>query len=234
MNVFLFTSSDIEQGKLVFRDRRLRQLVDVHAAQVGDCVRVGELNGLMGSASIEAINPHEATLSFHCETPSPAKLPLTLIVALPRPKMLRRILRSVAELGVRELILINSYRVEKSYWQSPLLNELKLRHYLCEGLQQARDTVLPELRLVTRFKPFVEDELPGLASDKLKLIAHPARGEACAHQLNEESIVAIGPEGGFTDYEVARFVEAGFSPFHLGPRILRVETAVTAIVSKLF
>ena len=104
-----------------------------------------------------------AEIAFSLDQPPPGKLPLTLVLALPRPKMLRRILRTVGECGVRELHLINSYKVEKSFWQSPLLVEHTMRDYLLQGLEQASDTIVPEVQLHTRFKPFAEDLLPTLA-----------------------------------------------------------------------
>ncbi len=124
MNLLLFTDSDrIEPGKIALRGRRLQHLRQVHRATAGDTLRVGEVDGLIGEGKILEINDEAAVLAISLDQPPPAKLPLSLVLALPRPKMLRRILRSVAEFGVAELHLINSYRVEKSYWQSPVLDD---------------------------------------------------------------------------------------------------------------
>ena len=122
MNVLLFYAHDrIDENRLQVTGVQLQHLREVHGKDVGDTVRVGEINGLMGSASIVQINAEAALLELTLDQPPPAKLPLTLLLALPRPKMLRRVLRAVAEFGVAELHLINSYRVEKSYWQTPVL-----------------------------------------------------------------------------------------------------------------
>ena len=72
---------------------------------------------------------------------------LALLLALPRPKMLKRVLQSVTSLGVKQLYLLNSYRVEKSYWGSPLLQADKLQEQLLLGLEQACDTILPQVHL---------------------------------------------------------------------------------------
>ena len=157
-----------------------------------------------------------------------------LVLALPRPKMLRRILRTVAELGVGQLHLINSYRVEKSYWQTPALAEAAIRDYLTQGLEQARDTVLPRIHCQRRFKPFVEDTLPGLVGAGTALLAHPGPYPRCPGNLAGDTVLVIGPEGGFIPYEVTKLKEAGCRPVSLGPRILRVETALTSLLGRLF
>ncbi len=107
------------------------------------------------------------------DQPPPEKLPLTLLLALPRPKMLRRVLQTVSSMGVPRLILLNSYRVEKSFWQTPFLEPAAIREQLILGLEQARDTVLPEVIIEKRFKPFVEDQLPGIAAGTVGLVGHP-------------------------------------------------------------
>ena len=129
---------------------------------------------------------------------------------------------------------MNSYRVEKSFWQSPWLSDEKIHEQLILGLEQCRDTLLPEVIQEKRFKPFVEDHLPAMMEGKKGLVAHPVGGNRCPHQVNDAVVLAIGPEGGFIPYEVEKLEEAGFERVHLGSRILRVETAVTAIVSKLY
>ena len=234
MNLLLFTAMDRQDEKHIrVTDRRLQHLLQVHRAKVGDTLRVGELDGQMGAAVILEIDAVHALLSVELDTQPPAKLPLSLVLALPRPKMLRRILRSVAEFGVAELHLINSYRVEKSYWQTPALEPDTVREYLLLGLEQARDTVLPAVHCHRRFKPFVEDQLPGMITDRQALLAHPGDYPPCPHELGKNSLLVIGPEGGFIPYEVEKLQAAGCDAVSLGPRILRVENAVTSILGRL-
>jgi RsmE family RNA methyltransferase len=234
VNLLIFTDSDrCGDNQVEVRDRRLQHLLQIHRAQAGDNVRVGELGGLMGNGTIEALDNARALLTIKLDQPPPEKLPLTLLLALPRPKMLRRILRSVAEFGVNELHLINSYRVEKSYWQTPVLQEGTIREYLLQGLEQSRDTVLPNVHCHQRFKPFVEDSLPAMVTDARALLAHPGNYPPCPKDLDQETIMAIGPEGGFIPYEVEKLQAAGFETVSLGPRILRVENAVTSLLGRL-
>jgi RsmE family RNA methyltransferase len=134
---------------------------------------------------------------------------------------------------VKEIIMINSWRVDKSYWQSPSLKPEALREQLILGLEQARDTILPNIQLQQRFKPFVEDDLPELAADSCALVAHPGSSEPCPANVQRKITLAIGPEGGFTPYEVDLLVNAGLNQVHLGARPLRVETAVPALIGRL-
>lgn len=235
MNLLLLEDGDfIADDRVLLSGRRLKHLHEVHRAEAGDSLRVGRLNGLMGSGQLLRLEADEAELSIQLDQPPPAKLPLTLLLALPRPKMLRRVLQTVSAMGVPRLILLNSYRVEKSFWQTPFLEPAAIREQLILGLEQARDTVLPEVLIEKRFKPFVEDQLPQLAAGSLGLIGHPGAYPACPRAVEQPVTLAIGPEGGWIPYEVEKLQEAGLQPVQLGERILRVETAVTALLARLF
>lgn len=235
MNLLLFTDEDrLEANKVKVQGRRLQHLRQVHRANIGDTLRVGEIDGMMGEGNILDINDESAIIAISLDHPPPAKLPLSLVLALPRPKMLRRILRSVAEFGVARLHLINSYRVEKSYWQTPALHEDTIREYLLQGLEQSRDTHVPLVWLHRAFKPFVEDILPGMIAGNRALLAHPGEHPSCPRNVTGETLLVIGPEGGFIPYEVDKLQEAGCKKVSLGPRILRVENAVTSLLGRLF
>ncbi|WMJ00387.1 16S rRNA (uracil(1498)-N(3))-methyltransferase [Pseudomonas chlororaphis subsp. aurantiaca] len=235
MNLLLLEEADfIAADRVILRDRRLTHMQEVHRAAVGDSLRVGRIGGLMGSAELLRLEPGEAELQVSLDQPPPTKLPLTLVLALPRPKMLRRVLQTVAAMGVPRLVLVNSYRVEKSFWQTPFLEPEAIREQLILGLEQARDSVLPEVVIEKRFKPFVEDRLPALVEGTLGLVGHPGRYPACPRGLDEPVTLAIGPEGGWIPYEIDLLGKSGLQPVQLGERILRVETAVTALLARLF
>ena len=235
MNLILLYSSDfISQDVVSLSDARHSQIYDIHKSSVGDTVRVGKINGLIGQGIITVINKKLVQLKINLTIKPPAKLPLTLVLALPRPKMLRRIFRTIAELGVTELHLINSYRVEKSFWQTHVLEKKAIEKSLLLGLQQAKDTILPKVEIHQRFKPFLEDNFPTLVENKKTLLAHPDTGNPCPHNIDQSTVLVVGPEGGFTPYEVKKLIDAGCEGIHLGPRILRVENAVNVLIAKLF
>ena len=235
MNLALLFEADfVAPDRAVLMGRRLTHLHQVLKVAEGDVIPVGQINGRIGTGRILQLTASRADIQVELKDPPPAPLPLTLILAMPRPKMFRRVLQTCATMGVKDLWLINSYKVEKSFWQTPWLSEEHLRENLTLGLEQARDTHLPSVNIRKRFKPFVEDELPGLLQGKRALVAHPGTPTACPSHLDQPAALCVGPEGGFTDYEVGKLEEAGCESVHLGPRILRVETAVPVLVSRLF
>jgi len=179
------------------------------------------------------LNREVADLRVELTKPPPPPLALNLILALPRPKMLRRILQATTSLGIKQIHLIGSWRVEKSYWQSPFLEPDKIHEQLILGLEQAIDTQLPEVHLHPYFKPFVEDKLDTIAGDTTRLVAHPVAAAPLPSTSLNDLTLAIGPEGGFIPYEIEKFAELGFAAVSLGPRILTVEVAVSSLVSRL-
>src|SRR5262249_13734685 len=138
-------------------DKRAQHIREILSAENNQVIKVGNLDGLIGNGEIIRIEDERVELRVKLKRSPPPKLQLTIILALPRPKMLRRILRTIAELGVRELILINSAKVEKSYWLTPALATETVRDYFIDGLQQSGDTILPTIKFEKLFKPFVED-----------------------------------------------------------------------------
>ena len=238
MNLILLFESDFidrEQSVVRLSGRRREHALSVCNFAVGDEARVGLLNGNAGRGTVRAITGEYFEMSVALDVVPPAPLPLTLVLALPRPKSLKKCLEAAAAMGVKKLFLIQSWRVEKSYWGSPVLSEEILREHLLLGLEQGCDTVLPAVELRRAFKPFVEDELPELARATRALVAHPYDAAPCPYHLQENSVtLAIGPEGGFIPYEIEMLQKQGFEPVSLGPRILRVEHALPALLGRLF
>ena len=235
LNLLLLEPADfVAENRVLLSGRRLKHMLEVQRFEQGDQLRTGVVNGRRGHALVESINTSEARLSVELTHDAPSPLPLTLVLALPRPKMLKRILQNCATLGIKEIFLINAYRVDKSYWSTPILQPESVDELFKLGLEQAGDTLMPRLHLRKRFKPFVEDELPALAEGKRALIAHPYDASPCPEPSLDQSLVASGPEGGFIAYEVELMQRQGLSAFHLGERILRVETAIPVIASRIF
>ncbi|BCR03040.1 ribosomal RNA small subunit methyltransferase E [Desulfuromonas versatilis] len=231
--ILLFDEDFVAEQRVRLTGRRLQHVRAVHRAGVGDLLRVGRVGGRMGEGRVVELSDEQLLLEVRLDQEPPRPLLLCLVLALPRPKMLKRVLQAVTSLGVKQIYLVNSYRVEKSFWGSPLLQPEKLREHLVLGLEQARDTLMPQVHLRPRFKPFVEDELPQLIRDTLPLVAHPVAEQPCPPGVAGPVTLAIGPEGGFIPYEVELLQAGGFTPVSLGERILRVETAVPVLVSRL-
>ncbi|WP_299200310.1 16S rRNA (uracil(1498)-N(3))-methyltransferase [uncultured Amphritea sp.] len=232
--ILLFQTDFIATDTVVISDRRFHHIKQFHQPVEGQQLKVGLLDGDIGLGTVITLAEQSVTLQIKLDKQPPPPLPITLILALPRPKMLKRTLQTVTSMGVKQIYLINSYKVDKSYWSSPVLHEQYLTEQLLLGLEQAGDTLLPEIHLRKRFKPFVEDELPEIAQHTRALVAHPYNAEICPAAENIATTLAIGPEGGFIPYEVNKLQSAGFTAIHIGPRILRVENAVPVLLSRLF
>lgn len=226
--ILLFESDFLDSERVRLAGRRLAHVTSVHRAAVGDSLVVGLAGGRIGTGVVVSLDPLELRVTLDRDPPPP--LPLTLILALPRPKVLNRVIAGASSLGVKQIHLVNAWRVEKSYWKSPRLSPENLQLQSILGLEQARDTVLPTITLHRLFRPFVESFTP----TGVPLVAHPGALRECPRHVGGELTLAIGPEGGFIAQEVESFERAGFTPVSLGPRILRVETAVAALAARLF
>jgi RsmE family RNA methyltransferase len=236
MNLILLFNEDFIEpnGRVRLTGRRFKHVQEVLRVSVNDELCVGLLNGNIGMGRVTVLDDSVLEMDVRLEQAPPLPLPVTLILALPRPKVLRRVLRSAAALGVKRIMLLNCFRVEKSFWQSPFLEQETISEQLALGLEQARDTILPAVTLCRQFKPFVEDELPGLMQNTAALVAHPAAAEPCPRGLGKAATLLIGPEGGFIPYEIEKLRACGCTLVSLGERILNVETAVPALLSRLF
>jgi len=240
MNIILIETLEIQDDRVLLADRRAKHLIKVLQVQLGDTVRIGIIDGPKGCGKVVAFCarfPFQVELDVEFAADMAEKPPIDLLLALPRPIMLRRIFSQAAALGVGTIFITNAQRVEKSFWSATLLNEEEYRPHLLQGLEQAVDTRVPEVSIYERFKPFIEDVLPGrIAQYSHLLIAHPDAPGTLKTVITERPgriLLAVGPEGGWIDYEIARFAECGFAAFSLGERILKVDTAVVALHGRL-
>jgi 16S rRNA (uracil1498-N3)-methyltransferase len=234
VNLVLLDPAEVEDSPTVrLEGRRAVHIRTVLRASVGDVLRVGVVNGLIGEATVDVLDRQFVQLTVRCNTAPPPASKIRLVLGLPRPRVVRRVVAAVASMGVKQVSLVGGYRVEKSYWSSPLLSDESLREAAILGLEQGKDTRLPELSKHRLFKPFVDDVLPDFGRDSRRLICHPGQAEPCPSQVSGPITLVIGPDGGWTDFEVERFCASGYERVQMGPRVLRVETAVSAILGRL-
>ena len=233
MNIVLFHAEELgTDSELRLEDYRARHLISVIGVEVGQSLRVGQIGGQIGQGIVLACGNDSVRLQVTLSEPPIARHKLSLILALPRPKMLRRTFRTAAEFGVSEIHLIQSYRVEKSYWQSPLLAPDKVQSALITGLERSGGTELPKIQMHRRFKPFVEDVLPNMSKEKSLYVAHPGRHTTFNTITPNIGYGMIGPEGGFIPYEIDKAIEAGGTLVSLGTRIFSVDTAVCSLLAQ--
>jgi RsmE family RNA methyltransferase len=235
VNLLLVEASEVdEQGTVTVRDGRARHLLDVLKVATGQAVRVGLVDGGIGSGRVVSAAPATVTLSCAFDA-APERPRVDLLLALPRPKVLRRLWAQIAALGVSRIILTNASRVERDYFDTHLLDPTVYRPLLIEGLQQARDTLLPEVSIHRRFRILVEDDLGDLGGNAQRLVADPASEgtmrDAVASEADTRVLLAIGPEGGWNAFELELLRSHGFRSVGLGPRTLRSDTAVISLLA---
>ena len=239
MNLILVRREELAPGNLAtLGDARARHILAVLGAGPGATVRVGLLDGPLGTATVERVEGERVVLAcaFDGERPEPPRL--DLLLALPRPKVLGRLWAQLAALGVGRIALVNAAKVERCYFDSHVLAPEYFTPRLIEGLQQARDTRLPEVLVRRRFRPFVEDELDALFPAGLRLAADPG-GErrigdffpAADGAASPRVLLAVGPEGGWVPFELGLLRAQGFELVGMGPRTLRTDTACIGLLS---
>lgn len=234
MNRILLEAEEMnEDGRAMLDGRRAEHIVQVLGCHVGDTVRVGIINGMRGAARVEDIRDGRVQMCCILKDPPLPATGLSLLLALPRPKVLHRLWAPLASLGVDQIVLVNAAKVERNYFDTHWLTPSVYRGLLIEGLEQSGDTRLPRVRVCRRLKPFIEDDSPAVFGASRRVLCHPYAPIPLAACLSSDSagtVMAIGPEGGWTDYEIDLMRQYGFECASFGERTLRTDTAVTAIL----
>ncbi|MEO5367488.1 MAG: 16S rRNA (uracil(1498)-N(3))-methyltransferase [Magnetococcus sp. WYHC-3] len=246
MNRILFERQELQaDGTVAFDDARARHIRHVLHADIGQVLQVGMLDGLAGVGRVRESGPERVWLdvTLDVETPPPW---VDLLLAMPRPKVLKRLWAQLAALGVGRVVLINAARVERDYFATHWIEETHYRPLLVEGLVQAGNTHLPRIAIERRFRPYVEDRLDVEFPDSMRLVAHPgeASGVVPPRQPLAQSsgaqtpeaprmLLAVGPEGGWTAFELELLEQRRFKRVTLGSRTLRTDTACVALLGAL-
>jgi RsmE family RNA methyltransferase len=239
VNLVLLEPGEVsESGDVVLTDGRAGHVRNVLNAAPGHEVRVGLLDGPRGVGTVQAVDDDEGTVRLHCAfAPDvPPRPRVDLLLALPRPKVMRRLWAQLAALGVGRIMLTNAERVERNYFDTHVLSPDCYRPLLVEGLQQAKDTRLPQVSIHKQFKVLVEDELDRLFAGGVRIVADPAStralgGVVARRRRDERILLAVGPEGGWNAFELTLLQAHGFQAAGMGPRTLRTDTACVALLS---
>jgi len=236
VNLILLEPGEVgESGDVSLSGTRAAHLLNVLKVAPGHQVRFGVLDGRRGVGDVQSIDGGTIELRCTFEADVPPRPPVDLLLAVPRPKVMRRLWAQIAALGVGQIILTSAERVERFYFDTHVLTPECYRPLLVEGLQQARDTRLPKVSVHRHFKVLVEDTLDGLFGRGLRLVADPVAtrpvGAVVRESIDERILLAIGPEGGWNDFEIALLERHGFQPVGAGRRTLRTDTACIALLA---
>jgi 16S rRNA (uracil1498-N3)-methyltransferase len=239
VNLILVDERDrLDAHSVTLSGARAAHLIDVLRVVPGQTVRVGLVDGPLGMGTVEVARDGHVTVHCRFETDVPRRPRVDLLLALPRPKVMRRLWAQIASLGVGQIILTNAERVERHYFDTHVLTEAFYRPLLIEGLQQARDTRLPPVSIHRQFRILVEDHLDGCFEEDIRLVADPSGTTSIGAAVSDDApardrrvLMAIGPEGGWNAFELSLLQAHGFRLVGLGPRTLRVDTACTALLA---
>jgi RsmE family RNA methyltransferase len=236
VNLLLIDREELgAENEVELRDARARHLIDVlHVAREQE-VRIGVLDGPQGSGIVTAIDGDCVRLRCALGDAEAVVPPVDLLLALPRPKVMRRLWAQLAALGVGRVILTNAERVERDYFDTHVLTPATFRPLLIEGLQQARDTRIPPVSIHRRFRVLIEDELASMSTGTIRLVAHPAEARTVRDAIHSADagrvLIAVGPEGGWNAFELELLEAHGFTAVGMGKRTLRTDTACVALLS---
>ena len=237
VNLILFAPAETTTP-LPRTDPRALHILRVLRRQRGETFDCGLINGPRGKATVTALDAQTLTLAFAWEeSPAPAPAPITLVLGLPRPQTARDILRDATSLGVAALHFVSTEKGDPNYARSTLWSSGEWHRQLVIGAEQAFDTHLPVVThghtLVAAIAALPAPAPANVHSNRLVLDNYesPAALSVC-HVLRDKPIVlALGPERGWSAAERALFRAHAFTFAHLGPRVLRTETAVIAAVA---
>lgn len=235
MNLLLLDPEELRgDGTFVVSDRRAQHLRAVLGVEVGSTVRAGIIGGAIGTADVVAIIHDDITLRFTATAATEARVPVDLVLAIPRPKVITRTIEIAASFGVGRIELTNAWKVDKSYLGSPRLDAGALALAARFGAEQGATTRIPTIRVRERLMELLDEQFIRPSTAEVRLIAHPHAPpiESVVTDV-KPTVLAIGPEGGWIDRELETFVERGFSPVSIGTPILRVEAAVAAALGQL-
>ncbi|MDY5955366.1 MAG: RsmE family RNA methyltransferase [Kiritimatiellia bacterium] len=230
MNRIIYTADECLDSGIRLTGQRAEHIRTILHATPGKPLKVGLLNGAIGIATVRSIESNGTVWLEKPNDSAPSLRPwFDLILALPRPRAVKRLLPQLATMGVRKLHLVRAAKVPKSYFDSPCLKPDSIQTLFIEGLMQAGTTILPECTI--SLAPFTPEDYP---SDGLRLLCHPGHPKPLPPPREEHlPLLAIGPDGGWTNEEIDRFHTAGFIDFSLGSRPLRTDTACIALTAVL-
>lgn len=231
MSERFFTSEPIVGGRATLSGADAHHLAHVMRAKVGEAVALFDGSGCEYVARIQSIGKRavELVIIERREVDRESVTKLTLAVALPKGERQRVLVEKAVELGVYALVPLET---DRGVAQPTNTVVERLRRAVIEASKQCGRNRLMEIGEAQSWRTFVST-VPG---DALRLVAHPGGkplGEARSAMGTSalEIVAAVGPEGGFSDEEVAAAIAADWTKVDLGPRILRVETAAAALAA---
>jgi 16S rRNA (uracil1498-N3)-methyltransferase len=236
VNLILLHAAEIgEDGVTELTGARAVHIATVLKPEPGQELRIGRIDGPHGTGTVVQVDEDRVLLRCRFDASAPPRPAVDLLLALPRPKVMRRLWSQITALGVGQVILTNAEQVERDYFGTHWLDAPVYTSLMLEGLQQARDTLLPAVSVHRRLKVLIEDELDALCPEGIRVVAQPGHDgtffSVLAASPGDRMLVAVGPEGGWTDFELSLLQRHRFHTVGMGTRTLRSDTATIALLT---
>ena len=132
MNRILFEKAEITDGIATFGGERAEHVMNVLHGEVGQIIKTGEVDGLIGTSEI--LETGEVIKAKVNHTGKSIEPWIDIILAPPRPRVMKRLLPQLATMGVGRIVLVGAQKVEKDFWGATLLKEENYRPLLIDGL----------------------------------------------------------------------------------------------------
>lgn len=234
VNIIIFKDSDLSpQGfvKLPLTDERASHITKVLHKTVGDSFKAGRLNKSMGEAVITSTDESFLTALYKSSiNPLPAFNPVSLIMGSARPVQLRRILRDVVALGIRDFYIVKTDTSEASYIDSSILDSSNMEGLLAAAAMQTGLPLVPKYSLYKSLDECLAVLKKEGSFESCSKVAFDNGGGSVPFsslKIKASALVAIGSERGWSKRERALLQSEGFPLAIIGARVLRSETAVT-------
>jgi 16S rRNA (uracil1498-N3)-methyltransferase len=238
MSERFFSSEPITARRVTLEGAEAHHLLHVMRGVVGQRITLFDGSGAEFAAIVESLGRSSVALQIVQRQEISRELPFTVTVgvALPKGDRQKWLVEKLTELGMSTLVPL----VAERGVAQPMAGAIeKLRRATIEAAKQCGRNRLLQIAAPQTLTTWLSNESiagdlrsPDLRSaEHRRLIAHPCGKPLFDFDLTRPlpTQVSIGPEGGFTDSEIAAAQDAGWQTVDLGPRILRVETAAVAL-----
>ena len=245
-SLIILPTECVDPTRGILSGERALYAFDTHGVRGGQSVKVAVLGGEKGIGFVHAASKERVEIIISRKLSSSSPLPVDLIVGVSRPQTVKKVIQAATILGARSLHFVKSEHGEKSYLQSQALEADQIQCEVIKGLEQVWESIPPQIHIHRNFKYFLEQHVPKFGAGKsdderIKLLAHPGGQEArlilpdgkMLAGLSPSVVIAIGPERGWSESEVADFMSSGFKQLGLGDRVMRVELATVFIFGQL-
>jgi RsmE family RNA methyltransferase len=244
VNLLLFKQDELTlDGRIFVQGRRYDHLRKVLRVTPGQSLRAGMVRGPRGHAVVRSVVEGAIELSFEATTEM--RVPsLSVVIAVPRPKALSRMVQAAASFGLNQIDIVNAWRVDAAYFQSHKLEPSALAEEAWLGCEQGMNTYVPDVAVHRYFATFVDEVLnPRLRAEPNSqlLVGHPDEPDWPSATLESvlrcdagvPTTLVLGPDGGFIERELSSLRAIGGALVNFGETVLRSEFALVAGLSQI-